>query len=501
MSTDPAQDLREAETAGELEAFKGRATVGAAWTGLGFGGRQLIRLGSNLILTRLLFEEFFGLMALVSVVTIGIQVFADLGINAALIQNERDDPAFANTMWTIEIIRGGLLWLVASAIAAPVASFYDEPILLSLIPVAAFSSVIEGFRSTNYFTENRNLQMKRIILLEVGSQFAGATVMVIWAALTQTVWSLVAGGLVTAFVSTVWSWVGLPGRRNRFHFEREAAYTLFRFGRWILLSTLLMFCVGNADRIIFGKLVTMAVLGVYNIALNLAMVPSMALGHLSMAVIFPLYSRFQQGGADMLPVYRSVRMPMLILGGWATSGIIAGGPTIIEILYDPRYVEAGWMLQILVAGPWFGVTLEGSNAAVLLALGHSRWMAMASGAKLASMAILIPLGWYLGGFPGAMIGFAGSDVVRYLASTIGAVRFGLDGRMQDFKMTLLVASSSFAGWLCVQLLSSVGLTNEFLHALVVFVIVTALWVPQHLKVWRRYKNTGHVFFADESEPA
>jgi O-antigen/teichoic acid export membrane protein len=435
-------------------------------------------------------------MALVMVVTVGIQLFADLGINAALIQNERDDPAFADTMWTIEIIRGFVLWFVALAIAGPVANFYDEPILASLIPVAAISGLIEGFRSTNYYTENRKLQMKRLILLEVGAQLAGTIVMVIWAVFSPTVWSLVVGGLVTAFVSTIWTWVGLPGRRNRLHFEKEAAYTLYRFGRWILLSTLLMFLVGNADRIIFGKLVTMAVLGVYNIALNLALVPSSALGHLAMAVIFPLYSRFWQSSSDKVAVYRSVRLPMLILGGWATSGIIAGGPTIIEILYDPRYIEGGWMLQILVAGPWFGVAMESSNGAALLALGHSRWMAFASATKLASMAVLIPLGWHLGGFVGAMIGFAGSDVIRYLTSTIGVLRFGLDGRMQDLKMTLRVAVSSFVGWSCVQLLSAAGFTNVFFHAAVIAVVVTVLWLPQHLRLWRRYKDTGHVFFSE-----
>ena len=126
----------------------------------------------------------------------------------------------------------------------------------------------------------------------------------------------------------------------------------------------------------------MAVLGVYNIALNLALVPSSALNQLAYVVIFPLYSRFWQGTSDKVAVYRSVRLPMLIIGGWVTSGIIAGGPTIIEILYDPRYIEAGWMLQILVAGPWFGVAMECSNGAALLALGHSRWMAFASATKL-----------------------------------------------------------------------------------------------------------------------
>ncbi len=493
MSVDVPEQSDEGR---EMEAFKGRATRGAAWTAFGYGGQQIVRLAANLVLTRLLFEEHFGLMALVGVVIAGINLFSDIGIGAALIQSERDDPRFVDTMWTIEIVRGIVLWLIACVIAGPVAGFYEAPILADLIRVAAFGSVIEGFRSTNYYTENRNLQMKGIVLLEVGCQLAGITVMITWASFSHTVWALVAGGLVSAVVSTVWSHVLLPGRQNRLHFERRAARMLYRFGRWILLSTLLMFLVGNADRLIFGKLVTMAVLGVYNIALNLALVPSTAMNRVSMGILFPLYSRFHQSGTKMLPIYRNARLPMMILGGWATAGIVAGGPTIIEILYDPRYIEAGWMLQILVAGLWFGVVLEGSNGVAVLALGHSRWTAIASAAKLVGITILVPLGWHLWEFPGAIIGFAASDVLRYLASLVGVLRFGLDDRVQDLKMTLLVAGSAFAGWFAVQLLTTAGWTNVAFHAVVIAVIVTAFWMPQHLQLWRRYKETGHLFFAE-----
>ncbi|MGB5812167.1 MAG: lipopolysaccharide biosynthesis protein [Polyangiales bacterium] len=480
----------------DLQSFKGRATSGAAWTALGFGGRQLVRLGSNLILTRLLFEEFFGLMALVSVVIVGIQLFSDIGISQAIIQSERDDRAFTDTLWTIEIIRSVAVWLVALVAAGPVAEFYEEPILASLIPIASFSSIIEGFRSTNYFTENRKLQMKRIITLEIGAQAVGAVVMVVWAIQSPTVWSLVAGGLTTAFVGMVWTWIGLPGPRNRLHWDREAAVSLYHFGRWILLSTILMFLVGNADRIIFGKLVTMAVLGVYNIALNLAMLPSAVLSHVASSVVFPVYSRFHHDGPGMQSVYQSVRLPLLIIGGWATAGIVAGGPTIIDILYDPRYVEAGWMLQILVAGPWFGVAMESSNGSALLAHGHTRWLAFVSFAKLIGMAGLIPLGWYLGGFTGAMLGLAASDILRYLVSVIGVLRAGLDGRKQDFQMTVHVAVSGFAGWFAVQMLEDWGVVNPFFHALVIFMIVTIAWLPQHRRLWRRYARTGHLFFAE-----
>ncbi|MGE4326864.1 MAG: polysaccharide biosynthesis protein, partial [Pseudodonghicola sp.] len=59
-----------------LSAFSGntlmaRVLRSASWLMLSFGGAQALRLMSNLVLTRILYPEAFGLMALVSVVTIG----------------------------------------------------------------------------------------------------------------------------------------------------------------------------------------------------------------------------------------------------------------------------------------------------------------------------------------------------------------------------------------------------------------------------------------------
>ncbi|WP_416670812.1 oligosaccharide flippase family protein [Egbenema bharatensis] len=72
--------------------------TGAFWTLIGYGGSQVLRFGSNLLLTRLLFPEFFGLMGLVNVFIIGLALFSDVGIGVSIVQNKRgEEPAFANT--------------------------------------------------------------------------------------------------------------------------------------------------------------------------------------------------------------------------------------------------------------------------------------------------------------------------------------------------------------------------------------------------------------------
>ena len=64
--------------------IKQLALRGSAWVVTGYALQQILRLGGNMILTRLLIPEYFGLMALVNVFVVGLQMFSDLGIGTSI---------------------------------------------------------------------------------------------------------------------------------------------------------------------------------------------------------------------------------------------------------------------------------------------------------------------------------------------------------------------------------------------------------------------------------
>jgi len=472
-----------------VNTLAGKASSGAMWTILGHGGSQVIRLVANLIVTRLLLREHFGLMALVTVFLTGLQLFSDIGIGPALIQNKRQDPGFVNTVWTMQVVRGFTLCSIAILFAGLYAAFYDQPILAPLIRVTALTALIQGFTSASIFTQTRHLHLKRVVLIQFGAQLVGAVAMVVSAWITRSIWSLVVAGLVAASMKMVLSHVWLPGIRNRFRFERVAARSVFAFGAWIFLSTLLGFVANQLDLLIFGKITTMATLGVYSIAAMLAIVPTQAVFELSGSVLFPLYSRIRYSSKDLSEVFLTARWPLLVVGGWATAGMVAGGPTIVRLLYDPRYWEAGWMLQILAPGLWVGMVLGGTAASVVLAAGRSDWNAAMAFAKVAGMVVFIPAGFWLEGFPGAIAGLSISELLRYGVAELGAVKLGFDGRRQDLEFTVRVAIAALIGWAAVSWLTDFGITHVVLHAAVIFVLVTAVWArPLSVllgRIWRK----------------
>ncbi len=88
------------------------AVRGLLWTMTAYGSNQILRFATNLILTRLLMPEVFGLMALVNSLRVGLELFSDLGIVQNIVQSPRGDrPTFLNTAWTSgEFRRSRLFW-------------------------------------------------------------------------------------------------------------------------------------------------------------------------------------------------------------------------------------------------------------------------------------------------------------------------------------------------------------------------------------------------------
>ena len=90
-----------------MSSEKKLAFKGAFWTIASYGGSQILRFGSNLILTRLLLPELFGLMGLAYVFIVGVHLFSDIGLGPSIIQNKRgEESEFINTAWTMQIILG-----------------------------------------------------------------------------------------------------------------------------------------------------------------------------------------------------------------------------------------------------------------------------------------------------------------------------------------------------------------------------------------------------------
>jgi O-antigen/teichoic acid export membrane protein len=355
------------------DSLKARALRGSALTFLNFGGAMFLRLASNLILTRILFPEAFGLMALVQVVILGLGMFSVTGVKSAIIQNKRgDDPQFLNTAWMVQIGRGFFLWLLTIALAGPAASLYEQPLLAVLLPVAGLTAVMNGFQSTNMSTANRNLTLGRMTFMELFSQLAGIIIMVALALITGSVWSLVIGSVATEAIKMVLSHIILPGIRNRPAWDKDAFWQIFHFGKYIFVGSVAGFLINTGDRAILGKFVTLTELAVYNIGYFLATVPAKMAQRFGSKVLMPVYARTNDNTDP------ETRKKQMIARAGLTGAMLGAslflaviGDWLVRFLYEPAYHLSGPIL-VLIALAYLPIILINPYSHRLLAMGNSR---------------------------------------------------------------------------------------------------------------------------------
>lgn len=392
-------------SASRASALFGRVFKGSAWVAIGFVGSQVMRLGANLILTRLLFPEAFGLMALVTVFMVGIVMFSDIGIGPSILQNKRgDEPDFLNTAWTIQVIRGFVLWGISCALAWPVSVFYNEPQLLLLLPLAGLLTIITGFEPTRVETANRHLILGRVTFLDFVSQILGILVMIGLAIAMQSVLALIFGNLATALFRLLLMHIALPGSGNSFRWEGSAAKEILHFGKWIFASTVAGFFSSQGDKAILGKFLSLPMLGIYNLGFFLASFP-LQLGYAVTAkVLIPIYREY---GADRSDANseRLKRMRYVLSGGLISMVLVLAfiGQPLVNFLYDDRYSTAGIIL-VATACIQIPLIIGLSYDQAALAAGDSKGFFVLSAVRAVVQMGFLLIGAQTNGLLGALIG-------------------------------------------------------------------------------------------------
>lgn len=384
--------------------------------------------------------EYFGIMALVSSLMIGIKLFSDIGIQQNVVRSRNvGNPEFLNTAWTIQIVRSFFIFLIISAAAFPVSYFYEEPVLIPLIIFSGFNALVNGLSSTKTYVMSRELKLGWNTSINVISSVVGLIFMISWALISPSIWALPAGSLAGSIVQVVLSHALLPGNPNRLAWNREYLDEIFNFGRWILVSSATMFFSEQSDKLILARLFSFSVLGVYTVAVALAQVPQQIIKNLNNQIFFPLVSQ----NADLprrqlLHKILSKRKIVLLTFAGLVAMSASFGDILIALVYDERYSQATWMFSILCLGVWFTVLFY-TSVPCLLGIGQSVYLAQGNFIRMLMMTIGILVGFYLGGTFGTILAIAISDFPGYLALQNGLIREKLYLYRQDLLMTVVFA--------------------------------------------------------------
>jgi teichuronic acid exporter len=312
------------------------------------GGMQVLSFMTTLLVARLLSPIDYGLLAMAAVWTGTLSMLADLGLSATVVQYRDLTEAELNLcFWTtLTMTVGGYLGLYVTAPA--IARWFDTPALENVLRVSGVALPLLAFRIVPDGLLRKHVQFDKLSRIEITSSFLSLPVMFLLAWYGFGVWSLVLGALLQTLVGSLglfyyvrW-YPGLRVKSNRF--RELARYSLATLGGRVGWST-----YQQADSFVLGKVSGDAVLGLYSMAMQIALLPVTKVSVVVNQLAFPVLAGLQADPSAMRAAFmRGVRLVVCITAPLAL-GLIIVADDLISVALTDKWMAAVPVLQVLAA--------------------------------------------------------------------------------------------------------------------------------------------------------
>jgi O-antigen/teichoic acid export membrane protein len=456
--------MSESESPSSSAASLKRRFVGTAgWALTGHVMSQLPRFISNLILTRLLAPDVFGVMSVAYLVFTGIGMLSDIGLGAIANQNRRGhEPKFLNVLWVVQIARGVAITLVALFLAwlltfdsvlalLPGDSVYADPRVPALVAVMSLSGLIGGLQSTRIYWARRNLSIAAVTKLELFCQVSTTVIVLVWAWIYPTIWAIAIGWLLGEAMRAALSHVVLPGPANKLEWDREIFREVMEFGKWVLVSSPVSFMVSSGDRVLLGAYLDAKSMGLYFIAVLLSVSLQTAIEKILANAAQPALAEvFRERPHDLKSTLYKIRGPLGIACIVPAGGLFMLGDAVIAFLYDSRYAEAGWILSAMT----FVLAVAPVNIfdQCLIAMGRMKRLSAINISRMLLLYLFVPVGDWMWGTRGAIAAIPAAALANALVLLVIQYRMGLLDLKRELLAVPLFGLGMLGGWLVLQVL-------------------------------------------------
>ena len=440
--------------------LKHKIVGGVVWNSIGLVINNGLDMIVKLILARLLLPKDFGIIGFAVVFMGAIKVFSDIGMTAALIQRKDEDlkPIDYDTAFWAGIGWGIFLAAVLTFAVAPIAtSFFNEPLLASILPVLSISLVLKPLTTVHIVNITRELDFKRIVLPQNISRITAAIIAVILALNGFGVWSLVFQRVLTnLFLAVIYTFVS-PWR-PRMAYNHDSFKKIFSFGIYTTGTKIFNYLTHNIDYLLIGKILGAQSLGVYTLAYNLTFVIRGQIMDVINKVFFPVYSKIQDDLVTIKRYYFKVIKYNCIITYPIMIGLILLAEPFVVIALGQKWIDAVIPIKFM-AGAGMVHLLTISNTTLLRGIGRPRLEMIMSIIKTVFVTVpFIVIGVIYYGINGAAAGLLAAKIVIFFINNVtlrkvASIKFVeiLDNAGSLFALTLTtVILSVFTNDLIIQ---------------------------------------------------
>lgn len=342
---------------------------------------QLVSWLSTIFVIRFLAPEDYGIISLAEVLRTFLVFFSVMGLGQGLMKVRELTPDLVQKTLGLMVLINAGLFLIQFFSAPWIARFYEAPELELVLQILAFGYLLVPWTSIPSSLIARELDHRKTSQVTFISNVLASALSLTLAYLGYGYWALVAAILFTmAFNCISFNLIHSYPRMPSFNFV--GTKEVFSFGAFIAMSDIFYVAYNKVDVAVAGKFFTIAEIGFYGVAIQLATMLMSKSIPLFNVVAFPAFARMNAISGDsneylvttlrfastvVFPVFLGVAMVgeeliLLVLGSnWVQ---IAGLFTILVVSVPVRILAYVLAPAILAAG---GARLDMLNSLITLA--------------------------------------------------------------------------------------------------------------------------------------
>ena len=313
------------------------------WT---VGSRMLVRvIGviSLIILAKILGPEDYGLVGKAVLIQSFLYLITELGLESALITNQKATKDHYSTAWTIHILRGAFLGVLLAALAYPTSLMMDDPRIENIVYCLALITFVESFYNIYVVDFRKNLTFSYDFYYSLYSKIGGFVTTLTVAYIWETYWALIAGSAANMLVRLVSSYLMTKGRPT---LSLAQFSSLFNFSKWVMMNEIIKAVLFKIDGFLLSVYSTTANVGLYSISSEIAATPSTELAMPVARACTPSFAKLNHDLEAFAKFYVATLSVLLTITIPAATGVSILAEPIVLTMLDEKWVGAIPVIEI-----------------------------------------------------------------------------------------------------------------------------------------------------------
>jgi O-antigen/teichoic acid export membrane protein len=366
-----------------------------------------IGIVSVVILAHLLGPADFGLVAMATAIIAIVELLSAFNFDMALIQSQQVTRAHYDTAWTLNVAMAAVCALLVAAAAFPAGVFYGDSRLGPIMLWLSLATWIRGFENVGVVAFRKELELNREFQLLLAKRVGVFLATISIALATRSYWALVLGILAGSVGGVVLSYLFHPFRPR---FDLTARAELLHFSKWMVFGNVVNTIASRAADLIIGKSLGPGQLGLFNLAHEIAHLPSTELSAPINRAVYPGYAKVASDHVRLAAQFLDVLGLTALLTVPVAVGIAAIAPLLVPLLLGDAWREAVPLMEILALSGLL-VSLRTNAGYVFLALGRSKLVTVMTAERFAIVVPALVFGTIHFGAKGAAWAMLGTSIV------------------------------------------------------------------------------------------